>query len=148
MKEIKILLEAANKEDTIVIVNSIADRAVGKYGTKCGIQKVEQWAKNWLSGKNRRYEAADEAAQLASIYQDEDIWNEVDSAVYAAYTASHAAICSGYTRICDWSFSTVFQVATHAVQAAACISTEDAAKEKEWQINLIKNPPANLKKGE
>jgi hypothetical protein len=43
----------------------IVTRAVTNYALNCGIDNVEEWAKNWLSGKDKTFNAARNAADAA-----------------------------------------------------------------------------------
>jgi hypothetical protein len=61
----------------------IVTRAVTNYALHCGIDTVEKWAENWLSGDDRTTEAAHVAAYAA-----------IDATAYAAGYAAHAAACS------------------------------------------------------
>jgi hypothetical protein len=76
----------------------IVTRAVTNYALHCGIEKVEKWAQNWLSGVDRTavaaratgyaaHSAAGYAAYAAAGYDDYN-------AGYAAYNAANAAACS------------------------------------------------------
>ena len=46
------------KKQTVAVLDRIVTRAVTNYALNCGVPEVQQWAADWLSGKDRSTEAA------------------------------------------------------------------------------------------
>jgi hypothetical protein len=94
----------------------IATRAVTNHALHCGVDTVERWAKNWLSGDDRTIKAAVSARNAAT---------NAAAAGYSAIYAAHAA-------------TAVY--ATNYALAAADYATYDAALdiERKQQIQDLK----------
>jgi hypothetical protein len=71
-------------------IDVIIARAVTNYALHCGVNKVEKWAKNWLSGVDRTANSARSAANYACACTDVKTTaaNAVCSAADAASKAS------------------------------------------------------------
>jgi hypothetical protein len=71
----------------------IVTRAVTNYALHCGVDTVEKWAKNWLSGDDRTIKAA-VSARNAAINARTVVYSAY--AFIAACTAARAAACAAY----------------------------------------------------
>jgi hypothetical protein len=91
----------------------IVTRAVTNYALHCGIDTVERWAKNWLSGVDRTAEAAYATGDAAYAARD--------AARYAAANAAYAA--AGYD---DYNYTNAAYNALEAAAIAAHTAHTDA----------------------
>lgn len=119
------------EKNYIEIGNKIADRAVKKYCLKCGDKEIEEWAKDWLSGKDRTEESA-----LAGFVP----FNKTTAAICivrgAAASVAYAAASANAS-------SVFYFVWTASDYYAACVGYAtsndiDCSTERKWQLNLIK----------
>ena len=97
-------------------LNMIVERAIRNYVLECGIPKVENWGRNWISGTDRS--SAAEAAEAAA-------WAAVDVAARAAAAVEAAAA--------------VWETMTMARVAAADVAWTTRAAERKQQIQDIQN---------
>jgi hypothetical protein len=88
----------------------IVTRAIKTHALHCDVDKVEEWAKNWLSGVDRTVVAARTA-----------IHNIYGAARYAGYAARYA----GYTAGC--AANDDYDTAYDAVDVAAVVAAVDTA---------------------
>jgi hypothetical protein len=96
----------------------IVTRAVTNHALHCGIDEIEKWAKDWLSGVDRTTIAA---------------YNTIHAAAHTAY-AAHAAA--------DYTADAAYAAAEAAADAAYAANTAyGAARENEYkqQIQDLKN---------
>ena len=117
----------------------IADRAVKKHCLKCGIQEVEQWAKKWISGKDRS--TVDAANAVANAVANAAASAATYAATYAVNAAANAAnaVASAVANAVASAASATYTVNAAANTAnaanAACVAR---VAERKWQLNLIK----------
>jgi hypothetical protein len=108
----------------------IVTRAVTNYALNCGIDDVEKWAENWLSGNDRTYSSAAHTA-YASDYT-------------TRYTAHAAALYAARTAVCfaDAAYTTTAYIAAHAAYANDAANDADYATlkiERKQQIQDLKD---------
>jgi hypothetical protein len=127
-----------NKDVSDQWTEIIITRAVKNHALHCGIEKVEQWATNWLSGVDRtakaaRYahSAAGYAARAAADYTANAGYAAGYAAHAAAGYAAYAAIYAAYSTGADYTaiYSTIY-----STYAAAVHETEH-----KQQIEDLKN---------
>jgi hypothetical protein len=94
----------------------IATRAVTNYALHCGVDDVEKWAENWLSGKDKTFNAARNAVHAAASAG-------YNATAYTAYNAAYAAYNAGYDACVATS-----DAARAATSDAARAATSDAAR--------------------
>jgi hypothetical protein len=112
----------------------IVTRAVTNYALNCGIDNVEEWAKNWLSGKDKTFNAARNAADAAHA--------AVHAAAHAAIAyAAHAAAHATYTVVRTAYAACAACIITCAAARAAAVRATAAALDIEYkqQIQDLKN---------
>jgi hypothetical protein len=101
----------------------IVTRAITNCALHCGVDEVEKWAKNWLSGKDKTFNAARNAA---------------DAAHAAVHAAAHAAIA--YAAHAAYTVARTVYAADAAADAYGAYSTYGARNnEYKQQIQDLKN---------
>jgi hypothetical protein len=100
----------------------IVTRAVTNHALHCGVDDVEKWAKNWLSGDNRTAVAARAAAEAAA-----DAYATAEAAAYAA--AEAAADAARYAANAASNYTAIY--AAHAASTDA--DTYNAIRETEYK---------------
>jgi hypothetical protein len=107
-------------------IEIIVTRAVTNCALHCGVDTVELWATNWLSGDDRTDDSARAAYSASADAGD----NAVDAAYNAARAGRAAAAAAGRTAA----------AATYAATAAAYYAAYAASKtERKQQIQDLKD---------
>jgi hypothetical protein len=86
---IEITPEVSNARDRVVL--RIVTRAVETHALHCGVPKVEQWARRWISGEDRSAAAALEAEKAAEAAGCTEAEETAQAAAWAAETTDAEA---------------------------------------------------------
>jgi hypothetical protein len=117
----------------------ITTRAVTNCALHCGIDTVEEWATNWLSGDDRTDDSARAAYSASADAGD----NAVDAAYNAARAGRAAAAAAGRTAAAATYAATAaaYYAAYAAIYAAYAADAAYAASktERKQQIQDLKN---------
>ena len=134
------LPSALAPEVSTIWLESIITRAITDCALDCGTEKVEEWGRGWLSGKDRSAPAACAASDAAYAA------NAASAATNAAYAAANAAHAAAYAAANAATYAAnaatyatnVANAAANAANAAAYAATYAA-----YAANAVANAVAN-----
>lgn len=113
-----------------LITERIVKRAIKKYALHCDIAEVRQWAKNWLSGKDRSAEAARAAVVAAKAAAEATV-----EAVWAARAAVEAVWVVRAAVVAVWVARAAVEAAVEAAWTAwAASAARVAARAAELEL--------------